>query len=184
MTAPEKMRQFYDAMQGRNPAMAEWNVGEPVAGEHGAWLPFTFKETSGRTVTVVMGEDDKNCRMDWENFVAFGEIPWQEFCRTRPTAPKSLRVRLRRVEKYEGDYTKYSWQSYEIEHRTGAPVLLGFAGRTSRAGQALTDLVKDEQWQAALVYLRFDAAAGGDHVNIDEVVRTRWQDEMTTWTNP
>ena len=180
----ERMRQFYDTMQGRNPATVEWEVGEPVPGEHGAWLPFTFKDTAGRKVTVVMGEDDSGCRIDWENFVAFGEAPWQEYCRTRPSTPKSLRVRLRRVEKYEGTYAKENWQSYEIEHRSGPPALLGYASRTGRTGQALDELVSGEGWQAALVYLRFDAGASGGLVVIDDVIRTRWQDEVTSWTNP
>ncbi len=182
--AADKMRQYYDTMQGRNPTTVEWYVGEPVGGEHGAWLPFTFKDTTGRKVTVVMGEDAGGCRIDWENFVAFGDLPWAEFCRVRPNTPKSLRVHLRRVESYTGHFIRDNWQSYEIEHRAGAPVLLGYAGRTGRTGQALTDLVNGNQWQAALVYLRFDAGAEGNLVIIDEVVRSRWQDELTSWTNP
>ena len=182
--AAGKMRQYYDTMQGRNPATVEWNVGEPVGGEHGAWLPFTFKDNAGRKVTVVMGEDAGGCRIDWENFVAFGDLPWAEFCRTRPVTPIPLRVRLRRVESYAGHYTKENWQSFEIEHRGGAPALVGYAGRAGRTAQDLAELVKSDQWQATLVYLRFDAGADGSLVVIDQVIRSRWQDELTTWTNP
>ncbi len=182
--AADRMNQFYGAMQGSNPQLSEVGVGEPVAGLHGTWLPLNFRDTAGRTVTIVMGEDDNGCRIDWENFVAFGEVPWEEFCRTRPTSPKSLRVRLRQVEKYEGSYTREGWQSYEVEHRSGAPALLGYASRSGRQGQQLASLVQGDKWQAALVYLRFEAAATGKLVVIDDVVRTRWQDEQTMWTNP
>ena len=182
--ARPRMEEFYGAMGGQNPNVVSWEVGAPVGSKNGDWLPFTFTDTTGRKVTVALGETAVGCIIDWENFVAFGEMTWKEFCRTKPAKPQAMRVRLRKTERYGGSFTKEAWQSYEVEHRSGAPALVGFVSRTGRFAQALDELVSGERWQCALVYLRFDAAAPDGVVLIDDVVRSRWQDEATSWTGP
>lgn len=183
--AGPRMKQFYEVMNGEDPSVVSWEVGEPASGKHGSWLPFVFQDSTGRKVTVVMVETDAGCLVDWENFTAFGEVPWQEYCRTRPTVPKALRVRIRPTEQYGGVYNKESWQAYELEHRSGEPILLGYASRTGRTSQALSELMQPGQWRSAQVYLRFVADSGADNrVVIDSVVRSRWQDEATSWTGP
>jgi hypothetical protein len=180
-TAP-RMKDYYEFMQGQDPKITAWEVGAPVGSRNGDWLPFTFTDAAGRKVTVVMGETESGCIVDWENFTAFGDLPWAEFCRTKPSIPKSLRVRLRRSEKYTGKYSKDDWQSYEVEHRTGPPVLLAYAPRAGRFFQALDELIQGEAWQCALLYLRFDPGTGD--LIVEDVIRTRWQDEATSWTGP
>ena len=182
--ARPRMEQFYGAMGGQNPNVVSWEVGAPVGSKNGDWLPFTFTDTTGRKVTVAMGENATGCLIDWENFVAFGEMQWKEFCRTKPSQPQSMRVRVRKTERYGGSFTKEGWQSYEVEHRSGAPALVGFVNRKERFAQELDELVTGERWQCALVYLRFDPAAPEGVVLIDGIVRARWQDEATSWTGP
>ena len=98
--AAPRMRQFYEAMKGEDPKVVAWEVGEPVNSRYGTWMPFMFQDSAGRKVTIVMGETETGCRIDWENFAAFGESLWGDFCRTRPTAPKAMRVRIRPAENY------------------------------------------------------------------------------------
>lgn len=182
--ANARMAQFYGE-GGRNPSIVSWDVGKPVGSKNGDWLPFVFTDGAGRSVTVALGETATGCIVDWENFVAYGDMPWQEFCRTKPTAAKALRVRLRRAERYQETFPKEAWQAWEVEHRSGGPVLTAYASRAGRSAQALEELVKGENWQCALVYLRFDPAAPQEGVVvIEDIVRTRWQDEATSWTGP
>jgi hypothetical protein len=180
------MRRFYDQLRGEDPkVLPGWEVGAPVAGDHGAWLPFTFKDSTGRTIKVVLGESDAGCQLDWENYTAYGELPWTEFLRTRPTAPQALRVRLRLADKYAGAFNREAWQAYEIEHRSGGPQMLGYAARAGRTAQALAGLVKSDLWQSAHLYLHFEAAPSAENtVLISDPIRSRWQDEATTWTGP
>lgn len=185
--AAPRMKEFYANASNEDPkVMAGWEVGQPVSGTHGAWLPFTFQDNHGRKVTVALAESDAGCQLDWENFTAFGEANWGEFCKTRPPGAKAMRVRLRKSNNYAGTYTREAWQSYEIEHRSGGPKLTGYSGRNDRSAQALAEVVKGEQWQSAQVYLRFESSGGGDGtlVVIDDVIRSRWQDEVTSWTDP
>jgi len=181
--AAPRMKEFYENLQGRDPAITAWDVGAPVGSPNGDWLPFIFTDAAGRKITVPLGETETGCVVDWENFTAFGDMPWADFCRTRPTTPKSLRVRLRRVEKYDPAWPQASWQSYEIEHRSGGPRLTAYASRTGRDAQTLAELVKGEAAQCALLYLRFDPAGSGIPI-IEGIGRTRWQDEVTSWTGP
>ena len=178
--AGPRMKEFYETMQGQDPKITTWDVGTPIGSENGDWLPFIFTDAAGRKVTVPLGETATGCIVDWENFTAYGDMAWPEFCRAKPTVPKNLRVRLRLVEKYGGTYTKEAWQSYEIEHRSGGPVLTAYASRTGRDAQTLQNLIKGEAWQCALLYLRWDAGVPV----IEGIIRTRWQDEATSWTGP
>ena len=162
--AAPRMKQFYGEMGGRNPVITTWEVGAPVGSKHGDWLPFTFTEATGRKITIPLGETDTGCIVDWENFTAFGEMTWSEFCRVKPaTAPKSLRVRLRRADQYTATFDKEHWQACEIEHRTGGPKLTAYSSRTGRNYQDLEELLKGEPWQCALLYLRFDPEHSGEH---------------------
>lgn len=181
--AAPRMRQYYETQKGLDPQITDWQVGNPATSPHGELIPVVFKESSGREFRVVMGDSETGPRLDWENFVAFGDVPWTEFCKTRSVTPKALRVRMKQVEKYEGNFKKEEWQSYEIEHRSGAPRLTGYARRAGRTTQALTELSKSGNWQNAQLYLRFDNKLEGDHqVVIEDVVRSRWQDEATAWS--
>ncbi|HWB03537.1 MAG TPA: hypothetical protein VG796_10975 [Verrucomicrobiales bacterium] len=179
-----RMKQF-EENKGQEPNVTAWRVEPPVTDKQGIWLPFIFQDSAGREVRVVIEETDKSCRIDWENFVAFGDMLWPEYCRSKPTTSKSMRVRLRQVERYEELYPKEKYQSYEIEHRSGAPKLTGYAERAGRTGQALAEVVKAEQWQNAQLYLQFENSDEGNfNVIIRDIVRSRWQDEATGWRAP
>ena len=184
--AAPRMREFYNSMKGEDPkVMAGWEVGEPVKGEQGAWLPFTFLDSTGTKVTIPLAERETGCQLDWENFTSFSEAPWAEYCRERPTTPKFMRVRLRRVESYAGIYSKDKWQAYAVQHRSGGPLLIGYSDRSARTAQALAGVVKSDKWQSAQVYLRFETVSSGENfVLIDDIIRSRWQDEVISWTAP
>jgi hypothetical protein len=187
--AGAKMQEFYGTMKGGEPKVTTWEVGEPVTGKQGTWLPFIFQDAAGRKVTVVIEETEEGCRIDWENFVAFGDMPWQEYCappRDAPEriSPKTMRVRMRRSESYGGHYTAEKYQAYEIEHRSGPPKLLGYVERAGRTGQTLADVVKGDLWQSAQLYLQFEKQGIGNQITILDIVRSRWQDEATSWTGP
>ena len=181
--AEPRMRQFYESMKGVDPKVSAWEVGAPRHGNQGSWLPFTFDDGAGRKVTVVLGETENGCLVDWENFVAFGDMPWADYGKTRPATSQAMRVRARQSDTYTGAYPKENWQAYDIEHRSGGLPLVGYASRAGRTIQALGELVKDKQWRATQLYLQFEAgAAEGSPVVIQDIVRSRWQDENTSWT--
>ncbi len=182
--AAPRMREFYEKFRGQDPKITAWDVGAPVSGPHGDWLPFVFTDAAGRKVTVPLGETETGCVIDWENFTAFGDMPWAEFCLSKPGVPRAMRVRLRRVETYTEALPKETWQSYEIEHRSGGGVLTAYASRSGRYAQTLAELAKSDAWQCALLYLRW-AGSGNETVPvIEDVIRSRWQDEATSWSGP
>ncbi len=183
--AGPRMKEFY-AAKGEDPKVTNWEVGSPMNGKQGVWLPLLFQDSAGRKVMVVIEETAKGCHIDWENFVAYGEMPWQEFCSSTPSTAKTMRVRMRQVDNYGGAYTQDKYQSYEIEHRSGQPRLMGYVERAGRSVQRIVEVVKaDGTWQSAQLYLQFQAKAGtGNQVLILDIVRNRWQDEVTAWEGP
>jgi hypothetical protein len=181
--AREKMEKYYGEQQGTDPKIVSWNVGSPVTGPQGDYLPLTIEDSTGTTITIVMEETGEGVRIDWENFVGYGEQNWQDYCTRRPIPPSAMRVRMRKSEHYEGIYNKTKWQAYDLEHRSGPPALTGYVLRSERISQTLNDLCNDDQWHTANVYLRFESGAGGDRlVNIDDIIPTRWQDQAVKWT--
>lgn len=181
--AREKMEQFYGPQQGKDPKIVTWSVGSPIPGPQGDYLPLTVEDSTGTTVTLVMEETDSGVRIDWENFVGFGEQNWQDYCARRPIPPTSMRVQIRKSDRYEGIYNKEKWQAYEMEHRSGPPRLLAYVSSSERVSQDLTEACADGKWHAFNLYLRFESGAGGDQlVVIDGIIPTRWQDRAVKWS--
>ena len=87
------------------------------------------------------------------------------------TVVEVLAIHADQIERYGGAFTKETWQSYEVEHRSGGPPLTGFASRNGRVAQDLTQLVKGDQWQAMQVYLNFEAVPSADNAVIPVTVR-------------
>jgi hypothetical protein len=187
--AGPRMKEFYETQQGEDPkVMPGWEVGQPLTGQNGVWLPFTFQDSTGRRITVALAETETGCKLDWENFTAFGEANWQTYTSRRPITPTPLRVRLRLSENTQrpAGHPASDWQAYEIEHRSGGPVITGYAERSGRTGQTLASLIKPGTWYHAPLYLRYQTSevSGERYVIMDDIVRNRWQDEVTSWTPP
>ena len=181
--ASEKMEQYYGQQQGKDPKIVSWSIGSPVPGPQGDYLPLTVEDSTGTTVTLVMEETDSGVRIDWENLVGFGEQNWQDYCARRPIPPTSMRVQIRKSDRYDGIYNDQKWQAYEMEHRSGPPRLLSYVSRSERVSQDIAEACADGQWHAFNLYLRFETGAGGDQlVVIDGIIPTRWQDRAVKWS--
>jgi hypothetical protein len=181
--AMERMSKFYTGQRGSDPKIVSWSVGSPQAGPQGDYLPLTIEDSTGGTVTVVMEETAEGVRLDWENLVAYGDANWQDWVSRRGLTPVSMRVRVRKVERYDATFTRDLYQSYEIEHRSGPPALTGYILRSERDAQNLARICSTENWHFANLYLRIPSGTEGSaSVAIDGVIPNRWQDQAVKWT--
>ncbi len=133
------------------PRLRDWYRRQPPQGEmfrdfgtKGGMVP------SGKLVAITLEMDDFSTRemvfeqtpdgflFDWESWVGWSEIPWEEFLRARPTTPKEFRVTVQRGEYYNfgfADDGKY--QCYVLTAPYRDDLLFGYVARGSALDEEL-----------------------------------------------
>lgn len=176
-----RMKDFYGHRAEKDPAVPSFEVSLPVRAAGEWWFKLEFPGPEGRKSTVLMKETPTGGQLDWENFVAYGSMPWARFTAEKPAAPQSLRIQLKQASHFAGKYTDADYLSFEIAHRSGPPTLHGYALRNSRAGQELAKMPASDDWHAMNLYLKWepDAAAPGS-VLVSDVIRNNWLDAVNS----
>jgi len=175
-----RMKDFYLVRQQKDPAVASFEVSAPLRAGNEWWFTLSC-QTRGGLTQVLVKETPSGGQLDWENFVAYGSMSWQEFQSRHPAAPQSMRVRLRPSQNYAGKYQTGDYLSYEITHRESGAVLHAYVTRASRAGQLLAALPQTGDWQAANLYLHWESDAGAPGcVVIADLIRNNWLDAIST----
>ncbi len=104
-------------------------AGDSVAGNDATGEFFTVKVRTGdfeMREIVVLGREG-NFKVDWESWVGWSEMPWQEFLDKRPVEGKWFRVELSRVQYYNFDFKdEAEWVSYRLESPDGSASLFGY----------------------------------------------------------
>ena len=171
-----RMKDFYVNQRQADPVITSYTVSPPVRAGAEWWFTLSLDLPGGAPTTVLMKETPEGGLLDWENFVAYGTMSWEKFLTGRPTAPQSMRVRLRHSSVYGGKYQAAEYLAFEISHRSGPP-LLGYALKDSRSGQQLAALPGLQDWNSCNLYLAWEQDAGRPGaVLISEVIRNNWLD--------
>ena len=89
-------------------------------------------------------------KIDWESWVGWSDLPWEEFMEKAPTTSRRFRVRLKPIIYYNfGFADDRKWRSYLIESTDGQHRLFGYVERGSR----VDDLINFT-----------DSPSGGDYI--------------------
>ena len=127
---------------------------------------------------VAVEEKDGVFRVDWDSWVGYSEMPWEEFLEKKPTDPKLFRVLCTEVDYYNfsfGDDRK--WRSFRLLSPDNEHVLYGYVPKYSVLGSLLTPsgAAVGGRPLAFLLRLRFpDRATGPNLVLIDEILCSGW----------
>ena len=116
-------------------------------------------------------------RIDWESWVGYSEMPWDQFQATRPEAPLVFRVFCSEVDYYNFDFRdEKAWKSYRLESPDRTRVLYGYVARHSILESKLAPAKRAKENGAAFVLkLRYPEGAGSaNQVLIEEVVVRGW----------
>lgn len=179
-----RMKEYYHIRGAKDPAVRGYAVSAPMRAAGEWWFLLEWTSADGSASTVLMKETAQGGQLDWENFVAFGSMPWAEFVSKKPTDSQSMRVRLRSSQVYSTAWPEEIWAAYEFAHRDGPPVLTAFAKRASRHGQWLAALPQGPAWQATNLYLRWGQPSGPEAgaavVEITDLIRNNWLDSVNS----
>jgi hypothetical protein len=145
--------------------------GVSVLGEMRAVL-VTLDDYSQRQIGLE--KTTRGFRVDWESWVGYSEMSWEEFQERRPTRPIVFRVRMERGDYYNFGFTDETrWLCFRILSPDD-DLLWGYAEAESAAVELRTMHVGEEELLMT-VRLRFpENSTRGDQVIVDELVATGW----------
>ena len=133
-----------------------------------------FSDNSRRPITVQRGEN--GYRVDWESWVGYSEMTWEEIREARPMKPVLFRVLCSRVQYYNyGFVDEREWLSFRLQSPDRKQTLYGYAARRSEVEKRLVQYGdKEGKPRAFIVKIRFAEDSGPDQVIIDEVLSAGW----------
>lgn len=135
-----------------------------------------FEDEAFRSHHVDVYEFGGEFRLNWESMVAYGTMPWSQFCNEQPTDSQQLRVYAMPVDTYFSELRdRKRFQSYRITHRSGAPDLYGYVERDSFSGYALRSLTRTSRAQPVYLSLSFPKnSVRTDCVDITAFIHNQW----------
>jgi hypothetical protein len=113
--------------------------------------------------------------LDWESYVAYSEMTWEELAKKKPTKPFKLRVSANKANFYNDEFAKEKeWQSVALTNPNEEESIYGYVKRGTATYQQLFNFGLSDNRDVILeVYFPKDARAG-NQVFIDRVVEQGW----------
>ncbi|MBC8127980.1 MAG: hypothetical protein H8M99_12635 [Gloeobacteraceae cyanobacterium ES-bin-144] len=131
-TTEPKIRKWYPDGKITAPGIATFNSQSDVLHQGAYSAVFIQTRDFEEKPIAFFRSADGELKIDWESFVGWSIVPWDEFIATQPTTPNVFRVILRPVEYYNFAFSdEQKWQSYQLESPDGKHSLYGYAERGS-----------------------------------------------------
>jgi hypothetical protein len=134
-------------------------------------------ETRSMGFTTTQGE----MRIDWESWVGWSEMSWDDFLSTKPTEGHVFRVILSAVEYYNFDFNDdLKWQSYRLEDSDQSHSIYGYTEKSTILDKRVRPNV-DTKFVPLMLSLKFPENARSDgQVEIESLVNESWVEEEPT----
>lgn len=179
----EKIRRYYASKVyvAQSPLHIAPNGGVRTTGTVMA-LVVILRDQSSRSIAVEKLGD--RYLIDWESWVGYSDLSWEELQKTRPIGPKTFRVLCSNVEYYNFEFSDdRKWRSYRLQSPDQLHTLYGYVRRNSPQEQRLSSVDKNRpgKYSAFVVKLRYPKREGRkDQVLIDEVRTEGWVLDLRT----
>lgn len=139
------------------------------------------RTTNHEKGNLVLVKEPAGWRADWESWVGWSEMSWQEFRSSKPAEPKLFRVIVSKVDYYNfGFKDELEWRSYRLDSPDREDSLFGYAKRGSDTDVRI-DPRDATDGKRMLVTLKFPPdSPGNNQVLIDRIVAEGWVDPGKT----
>lgn len=137
-------------------------------------LPVRTRDFEVRWITL--RENPAGLKVDWESWVGWSDMPWDEFAEGGASSTGVFRVMMRNVEYYNFDFTDdRKWQSYRLDSPDREHSLYGYVERDSLAHARLRAAIGERPEIPLMLELRHPASPRGrGQVVIERVVSEDW----------
>ena len=173
-TSEARMRDFYPNGEVEAPGLANFNLSRQVSflGKVGT-VAVRTGDFEDRLLAFV--ETPEGLKIDWESWVGWSGIPWQEFTSSMPTSGHLFRVILSPVEYYNFAFADESeWQSYRLESPDRQHAIYGYAPRGSVLSQRVRPPGESKRAMLTLL-LKFPVGAESNtQVEIESLLAEGW----------
>lgn len=147
-------------------------VGDSVSNNDTTGEVFTVNVRTGdfelREIVVIGTQG--SLKVDWESWVGWSEMPWEEFQNQRPVEGKWFRVELSRVQYYNFDFKDdMEWVSYRLISPDGTSSLYGYVPRLSPLDEKIRPVDQNGK-EKLLLKLKFPPGATSNNQVIIEAV--------------
>jgi len=113
--------------------------------------------------------------LDWESFVGYSEMTWDELAKSRPTKKVRVRVIAKRAFYYNEDFTDESkWQAVAMNSPNEEDSIYGYIEKRSAGAERLFNFGLSDNRKVVLDIHFPTNAKKGDQVFIDDVVALGW----------
>ena len=171
----DRIRDYYRTRELKPKVAKQVASGGRIVKNGDLWATdVIFSDNSRRPITVQRGEN--GYRVDWESWVGYSEMTWEDIRAARTMTPVVFRVLCSKVEYYNygfGDEGK--WASFRLQSPDREHTLFGYVARRSEEEKRLVRYGdKEGKPRAFMVKIRFAEDSGPDQVIIDEVLSAGW----------
>lgn len=173
VTGP-KILAFYANGEVDAPGLADFHAGALV--RHGDFIQVQLRtrDFDHRFLWFRAAPGD-GLQIDWESWVGWSEMSWQDFMREKPTTPKLFRVILSDVDYYNFGFSdERKHQSFRLESPGQAEPIYGYVERDSRLASKLRPPSDRNHIQLVLMLSFPKNASQGNQVNIDDLLAEDW----------
>lgn len=119
--------------------------------------------------------EEDGWKVDWESWVGWSEIPWEQLKRDRPTEPLTFRVVVSDVDYYNFEFNdEAQWSCYRLESREGEHAVYGYVPRAGLLDVRLRSLERVENRLFTLRLRYPDGAKSDNQLLIDEILAEGW----------
>ena len=154
------------------------------------FLLFDVQLAHGITRTAALELTPSGALLDWESFVLYEEVPWQDYIAERPS-----RAHVFRVHCAEDDYYNFSFGNEEthmclrIDSPTRNQQIYGYVVRNSEPARSIQRLLKrsvesGNEWTKLTLQLRFVPESGAQQVAVEALVSEFWVFDMDREAKP
>jgi hypothetical protein len=130
-TAEPRLRSIHPDGKVAAPGMSDFNTTREVI-RHGQSMTVKIRTSGMDEKPLAFFITPEGLKIDWESWVGWSEMPWDEFLTTKPVSAKLFRVWLSPVDYYNFGFTDdLKWQSYLFESPDGEHAVYGYVERGS-----------------------------------------------------
>jgi hypothetical protein len=175
--AEARMRAFYPEGKIAAPGLSQFNSANGAV-TRGKFYSFPVITSDQVEKSLAFVETPQGLRIDWESWVGWSEMPWQEFLSAKPAASHVFRVILAPVDYYNfgfSDDTK--WQCYRLESPDREHAVYGYVERDSRLDVKLRPSPGEPSVLMTLALKFPPDSKSGTQVEIERLVSEGWVEE-------
>lgn len=169
-----RMRSHYSRGAIEESGMREFNTGGGFYSV-GSSFEVQVRTRDDQQRSLLFCNTPEGIKIDWESWVGWSEMPWEEFMSTKPSDGKLFRVMLDAVTYYNFAFSdERKWKAYRLESADGESAVYGYVERDSELDSQLK-IPRGSKQIALTLSLKFPADAKADNqVLIEKLIAKGW----------